>query len=226
MKKLGLILLALLIALGALGAGYAMWSDSILIKGTVTTAIVDINAFEFTSTTVWKTSSGTAVRTDNQTPAGAIDAFPADADIDPVAFAKAGPTIMGGQVVDDAVTLTFSNLFPLEITGDDGYCAGFSGNYTGTIPVHLAISWSVVQTGTDYDWARELISEHSKYIIRVNNIVVPVGPFQVHQGDIFSISFCIDPPQTLASGDKMAGKSFDLLGKVLAYQWNEPPPGP
>ncbi len=221
MKKFGLMVIALLVALGAVGAGYAMWSDQILIKGTVTTAIVDINAFEYTSTTVWKTESGTAVRTDNITPTGAIDAFPADTDIDPVAFAKAGPTISGGNTLEDAVTMTFSNLFPL-----DGarYCTGFSGNYTGTIPVHLAVIWSVVKTEPEYDWARELISKHSEFVITVNDKEVPVRPFQIHQGDTFNISFCINPPQELASHTSMAGKSFDLIGKVLAYQWNEPAP--
>jgi hypothetical protein len=40
MKKIGLISLALVLAMGALGTGYAMWSDTITITGTVNTADV------------------------------------------------------------------------------------------------------------------------------------------------------------------------------------------
>lgn len=37
MKKIGFLALALVLALGALGVGYAMWSDTVLISGTVNT---------------------------------------------------------------------------------------------------------------------------------------------------------------------------------------------
>jgi hypothetical protein len=37
MKKIGLLALALVLALGALGVGYAMWTDTVLITGTVGT---------------------------------------------------------------------------------------------------------------------------------------------------------------------------------------------
>jgi predicted ribosomally synthesized peptide with SipW-like signal peptide len=37
MKKIGLLLLALVIALGALGVGYAKWTDTVTINGTVNT---------------------------------------------------------------------------------------------------------------------------------------------------------------------------------------------
>jgi len=42
MKKVGLLVLALVIALGGLGVGYAMWSDTINIQGSVNTAEVCI----------------------------------------------------------------------------------------------------------------------------------------------------------------------------------------
>jgi len=37
MKKIGLLCLALVLALGTLGVGYAMWSDEVIIEGTVDT---------------------------------------------------------------------------------------------------------------------------------------------------------------------------------------------
>ena len=40
MKKIGLICLALILALGTLGVGYAMWKDTVVINGTVETGTV------------------------------------------------------------------------------------------------------------------------------------------------------------------------------------------
>jgi predicted ribosomally synthesized peptide with SipW-like signal peptide len=42
MKKLGLLALAIVLALGVLGAGYALWSQQLTITGTVTTGEVKI----------------------------------------------------------------------------------------------------------------------------------------------------------------------------------------
>jgi len=42
MKKIGLLLLALVIALGALGVGYAKWTDTVTINGTVNTGTLKI----------------------------------------------------------------------------------------------------------------------------------------------------------------------------------------
>jgi hypothetical protein len=42
MKKIGLLCLALVLALGTLGVGYAMWSDEVTIEGTVDTASLTI----------------------------------------------------------------------------------------------------------------------------------------------------------------------------------------
>ena len=41
MKKFGLLLLAVVLALGSLGVGYAMWSEDLFINGTVNTGEVD-----------------------------------------------------------------------------------------------------------------------------------------------------------------------------------------
>lgn len=40
MKKFGLLCLTLVLALGSIGAGYAMWSDTVYIEGTVSTGTV------------------------------------------------------------------------------------------------------------------------------------------------------------------------------------------
>ena len=43
MKKIGLLCLALVLALGTLGVGYAMWFDTVTIEGTVDTGSLDLS---------------------------------------------------------------------------------------------------------------------------------------------------------------------------------------
>jgi predicted ribosomally synthesized peptide with SipW-like signal peptide len=42
MKKIGLLALALVLALGALGVGYAMWTDTVTVNGTINTGSIDL----------------------------------------------------------------------------------------------------------------------------------------------------------------------------------------
>ena len=57
MKKIGLLALAIVLALGALGIGYAAWTDTITINGTVNTGTVDINAIYFSGTDIYKNTA-------------------------------------------------------------------------------------------------------------------------------------------------------------------------
>lgn len=52
MKKLGLIILVVVIALGAMGAGYALWSQTLTVASNVDVATFDVN---FTSTNILPT---------------------------------------------------------------------------------------------------------------------------------------------------------------------------
>jgi hypothetical protein len=45
MRKIGLLCLALVLALGTLGVGYAMWSDEVTIEGTVDTGTLRLGIF-------------------------------------------------------------------------------------------------------------------------------------------------------------------------------------
>jgi hypothetical protein len=54
MKKIGLLILALVLALGTVGVGYAMWSDTVYIDGTVSTGCVDIEITSVSGTWVYK----------------------------------------------------------------------------------------------------------------------------------------------------------------------------
>ena len=47
MRKIILISLALILALGSLGVGYAMWSDTVTVDGPVTTGTLNLS-FDYT----------------------------------------------------------------------------------------------------------------------------------------------------------------------------------
>jgi len=49
MKKLGLLCLAIVLAMGSLGVGYAMWSDTVTVSGPVTTGVVDVCVTDISS---------------------------------------------------------------------------------------------------------------------------------------------------------------------------------
>jgi len=51
MKRIGLLCLALVLALGTIGVGYAMWSDQVVIEGTVDTASLTMG---FQELNVWE----------------------------------------------------------------------------------------------------------------------------------------------------------------------------
>jgi len=229
--------------MGLLGVGYAMWSDSVVIKGTVTTGSVDITVLDlFSSTSVRKTEDGGMLVTDSPslpldgTPAGtAIDAFPwaedgsADPDFDPVAYATAAAD------GEDAVRLYFHNLFPLELIGNESFCADFNLLYEGTIPVHIATRWEIVPQGDPPElppWGTELMKyTHITMTDTRNGVPVDQSEWlslQLHKGDIYNVKVCIDVPQTLDSGENsqelLSGRTHELIGKIVAYQWNEPPP--
>jgi len=54
MKKIGLIAIAIVLALGALGIGYAAWTDVITITGSVNTGSVNLDITGVSSTFDYK----------------------------------------------------------------------------------------------------------------------------------------------------------------------------
>jgi hypothetical protein len=55
LKRMGLLALALVLALGALGVAHAAWTDSVYIEGTIYTGTLDIDIYGISSTYVYKT---------------------------------------------------------------------------------------------------------------------------------------------------------------------------
>ncbi len=216
MRKVGLLILALVFALGALGAGYAMWSDEIVIKGTVNTGTVDITVDEYSSTYVYKDLDNNELINSDE---------PMEGNYLLVAYATAEEAVNS----DADVIMTFDNLFPGEI-----YCADFGGEYTGTIPVHVAADIAVC--GEDAEAFADLWDlGYINYVVQVwdteENEVEIGDVVQLHQGYRYNVALCIEIPQEIELDDQvvnskefLSGKSACFVAKIVAYQWNEAAP--
>ena len=120
--KLGALFLISIMALAGVGAGYAAWTDTITIDGSVNTGSVGWKFTAYSGTWVYKdTVEETCIESDVE-----LDlTLPKYANYILVAYSKAEQGIDG----DHHATFTFDNLFP---------CIDFMADvwitYTGTVP--------------------------------------------------------------------------------------------
>ena len=119
--------MALVLALGALGVGYAAWTDQVTIAGTVTTGTLSLDVIGYSGTQVFKMDDGRSHVVDWENETGIPPEWPTGA-IQLVGHSGARPGI------DDErdVVVWFENLFP---------CVEFKANVvlhcTGSVPIHV-----------------------------------------------------------------------------------------
>lgn len=163
MKKIIFICVALVVALGGLGIGYAMWYDKITVNGTVTTGCVNSGHFTVKSAYAYKAlkavdlNADTSVvknpLTDNRNFAEGAAFFrevEKAEDVDPSRGTDPADTMYLGGVEAKAstigaktITLNFNNVFPTYDTQRNPYQLAAVITYTYgadcNIPVHLDI---------------------------------------------------------------------------------------
>ena len=118
MKKLALIGIALIMALGSLGVGYAMWSDSVTIDGTVDTAALKIGIVKMTADLIQDKD----VATMDITYEGNLGAWQPPCAVPPEALTSAW----------DKAIITIDKAYPCLTVDLEGYVGSMS-----TIPVHI-----------------------------------------------------------------------------------------
>ena len=215
MKKIGLLCLALVLALGALGVGYAAWIDTIYIEGTVNTGSVDINVVYYSGTDIYKDldteqmvtvywvkdAEGVIVWSSGDPPASRLL----------VASAYAEP----GEK-DDTVTVTFNNTFPCETLFAD-----FIVHYEGTVPAMVT-----AEIQTDDQWLIDLwdsgdagvygalvdMSEGFQFIEPIEKL-----PIQMHYCDYAKVWLWFHLPQD----DTLMNQTGSFNATITAIQWNE-----
>jgi predicted ribosomally synthesized peptide with SipW-like signal peptide len=136
-KKIGLICLALVLALGALGVGYAHWSDTVTINQTITTGEVACGvaakAYEYPE------AENKDVCTVTVTPGTkrfdkVIGAVPADA-----LFSA------GSHAFYDSVTISIAKYYPCLRVDEDFVIAN-----AGTIPIRLEVTPTICDPDNIY----------------------------------------------------------------------------
>jgi len=215
MKKIGLLCLALVLALGALGVGYAAWTDTITIEGTVNTGSVDINVEYYSGTDIYKNltteemvtvhwvkdAAGSIKWSSGQPPTNGLL----------VAWAAAAP----GKA-DDTVLVTYNGTFPCQ-----ALVADIIVHYEGTIPAMVT-----AEIDTDDPWLEDLwnAGDAGVYGALFNmesgfEFIGPIVelPIQMHYCDYAKVWLWFHLPQD----DTLMNQTGSFNATITAIQWNK-----
>jgi hypothetical protein len=210
MRKIGLIMMALVLALGTLGVGYAMWSDTVTIDGTVNTGSVDIVIEDVSETWVYKNLTTRE-----------MECYPnqvVDANLMYVASATTS-AVGGAEPVNESVTMTFDNIFPTDMA----VCpivADVLFHYVGSVPVHIWYD----ETFSGDDLSPYLIQE---WLLSTDGGTswVAVDPdteiLQLHECYLLKLNVMLDGAALQAAGNAAQGLTGGFTKTIVAHQWNE-----
>lgn len=213
-KKMGLMFLAMVIALAGVGAAYAAWTDTLVITGTVNTGSVDIVVEGLSGTEVYKVPDhGTVVRyymTDEQ---GVLIHETASVP-DPGTLVAWGNISVTG---DDELTFEFSNLL-----SSIDFMVDAKLHYTGSIPAIIEdITWDVTSGG---DWINPQIADGNitAALFEWDPETHTFGDsvcegYQIHECEWLVAVLCIHIPQR----DALMGVSGSATITIELIQWNE-----
>lgn len=202
--------MALVLALGTLGVGYALWWDEVTIEGIVHTGNVEITIEGLSETYVYK---NLATREIVMSPTPIID----DPNLMYVASATAADTT--AQQMDGAKTvqMTFDNIFPTA----DPIVADVLLHYTGSIPVHIYYTESF----TGDDLSPYLVQQWLTQNAAGEWVETNLSDIQLHFCDLVWLYVYLDGAALQAAGKDAQGLSGTFTKTIFAYQWNGDPAG-
>jgi len=220
MKKIGLLSLALVLALGALGVGYAAWTDQITIEGTVNTGSVEISVEALSGTEVYKVPEHDIVVRyyGTDTTGGHIwESVTQPAVGELIASATTSYSEPDG---DKTITVTFDNLFP-----SIDFMADVLLHYTGSVPAIVDIELTSAEPGEGVDpeaWAK-LVNSAEFVAVRWDaknheSIGEPLTePIQLHNCDYVKIFLVVH----LDQDPDLMNLNGSFTAEITAIQWNE-----
>ena len=217
--KLGALFMISVMALAGIGAGYAAWTDTIYIEGTVNTGNVDIVIEKTSGTEVWKdldTDDCVIIRYIWDTEGEILHQFGEIPD-NGLLVSYAYTTITG----DDEITCTFNNIFPLP---DDCYIADVFLHYDGSIPVKI----NEISYETEDEWIQDLIDDGYVHAIGCRwypdthefGECVYEG-YQLHQCEWVCFALFFNLPQE----EEYMNQEGSFTITIEVVQWNEYPYG-
>jgi predicted ribosomally synthesized peptide with SipW-like signal peptide len=229
MKKLSLIMLALVVALGGLGLGYAAWTDTVTVDGTVTTGNLDIEVVNQSNTWVWKITG------DDQYPdeIAVLHQYEFDPDnsLPPpttgtatmIAYADADCPVGSPPTPDDTVSVVFHNLFP-----EIDFVADFLLHYSGSVPAKVQVA-DITATDIDgdaYDIAGSVTVKYYEATWDPNTPeiapvkgaeILTLKGVQMHYCDYVLVEIHINVEQVPES----MNQEGTISGTIEVIQWNE-----
>ena len=222
MKKIGIMALALVLALGVLGVGYAMWTDTVTINGTVETGNLILGVADISTDDPAGTADpqcGAGVNTEGKDVASFISINGTHK------CWHVGPNVFSTYELFDSVTETFDHVYPYygpTVTVMVANC--------GTVPLKI-LSMNVTSfTGTDltpwmsFSWDITL-EDGTTHVTGSGNwdqFVAALGTPQIAGGKYITIEKTICFEETNAAGALLpqnASMAYTLT--VTGAQWNE-----
>jgi len=208
MKKIGLLCLALVLALGTLGVGYAMWWDDLTIEGSISTNTVTIGFTEFGCTEKYECPVGSETFFEGEFEGK--DVATVTCEYDANSFVEDECTGLSGYKVG---TVTIENGYPCHWT-----FITFVVRNLGTTPVIIQ-QWQPVDPTGELTWDANLNSlcdASGNPVLRFRSVNL-VGS-QLHQGDQDKAEIDVHIEQPALMNHVY---SFDIV--IQAIQWNESP---
>jgi hypothetical protein len=225
MKKIGLLLMTLVLTLGTLGVGYAAWTDEIYIQGTVMTGDVDINVVELSGTQAWKdldTEDLVMVHTRQNL---GIAEGPLTWNIINVPPPPSNGLLVSEAtatlVEEDRVEFNFTNLFPCQ-----DFYVDMVLRYEGSVPGKINFAFigsqdAWLQDLWDIGWTGDIETSGIWFTAKdAQGEPVDLG-YQMHDGDLVYLELHVHIPQDNA----LMNMSGSFIGGFQVIQWNEFPDG-
>ena len=151
MKKIGLICLALVLAMGALGAAYAGWYDDVVIWSDVYTGSLNLEVVRVNGDDVYKNPETGELVYDHWIYDFREGGYYVDPKIDSTGLL---PIANSDSVLvdDDFVRFYFNNLFPVNTLGWGGFVASVMLHAQGTVPMHLIVDGPIFGGDLPPEW--------------------------------------------------------------------------
>ncbi len=235
-----LLSLALIIALGALGIGYAAWTDTIHINGSVTTGTLDIDVGnDYSGTLIYKdTALGSGVGPNIEkivirwqqvdgvytyyyNNGGSWTVLNLGSAFDPFAEPPVVPADWvyvsgawansGGDGDTDTVSVVFDKIYPCT-----DYIADFKVFSSGNVPVKIKLDNLVFSTANAPDgnpW-----SNYVKLYAGPNiNSMVPVNPSTGYQIETSAWAAIV---AHIPQDNRLMNQTLTFTGDIVAAQWD------
>ena len=196
--------MALVLALGALGVGYALWWDEVTIEGTVQTGSVEISINATSETYVYKH----------------LDT--GEMEMSPVPLVGGNLLLVASATVEDVsvpggakkVKMTFTNIFPTE----EPISADVVLHYTGSIPAHVVL----LEDDVDPAIEKYLIQEWYMWDVGKQQwVLTNIDGIQLHYCNLVELVVSLNATALQDDGKAAQGLSGNFTKTIVVHQWNE-----